>query len=67
MIIQKGKKERPVVDVLNFFIGNLDFPKIKKLNKVFSNMWNLKCENYAVFEQNYTLELFIALKIAVLV
>ena len=67
MIIQKGKKERPVVDVLNFFIGNLDFPKIKKLNKVFSNMWNLNCENYAVFEQNYTLELFIALKIAVLV
>ena len=24
----------------------------------------LKCENYAIFEPNYTLELFIALKIA---
>ena len=35
-------------------------PKIKKLNKVCSNAQ--KCENYASFKQNYTLELFIALK-----
>ena len=53
-----------VVDVIKlFFGGNLDFPKIKKLNKVCSMSEPAqKCENYAIFKQNYTLQLFIALK-----
>ena len=54
----------PVVDVIKLFFGeNLDFPKIKKLNKVCSMSEPAqKCENYAIFKQNYTLQLFIALK-----
>ena len=49
-----------------FFGGNLDFTKIKKLNKVCSNVWTCTkmCENYAILNQNYTLELFIDLKMA---
>ena len=31
-------KRRPVVDFIKLFGGNLDFPKIKKLNKVCSNV-----------------------------
>ena len=30
-----GCKETPVVNGINFFVGNLDSPKIKKLEKVF--------------------------------
>ena len=29
---------RPVVDVIKLFGGNLDFPKVKKLNEVCSNV-----------------------------
>ena len=46
-----------------FFGGNLDFPKSKKLNKVLMSEPAQKCENYeAIFKQNYTPELIIALK-----
>ena len=38
----------------NFFGGNLDFPKIKILKKVCSDVWICtKCENNAIFKQNY--------------
>ena len=52
--------------MLQYFFGwNLNFPKIKKLNTVGSNvctctkMWKL-----CYFKQNYTLELFVAFKMA---
>ena len=46
-----------------FFGGNLDFHKIKKLNKVSFNDWNFtKCENNAILKQNYTQKLFISFK-----
>ena len=56
---------RSVVDVIKHFGENLDFPKVKKLNKlVLMSEPAQKCENYAIFKQNHTLELFIALKSA---
>ena len=39
-------------------LQNLDFPKIKKLKKVYSQ----KCENNVIFKQNYSLKLFISFK-----
>ena len=40
--LENGKMATSVVDVVkNFYGGNLDFPKFKKLNKVCSNV--LKC------------------------
>ena len=40
-------ENRSVVDVIKLFGENLDFPKIKKLNKACSNTEPAqKCENY---------------------
>ena len=51
------------VDVIKlFFGGSLDFPKIKKFNKVCNDVWTCtKMWKLGYFKQNYTLELFIAL------
>ena len=39
-----------VVDVINIFLGNLDFPKFKKLKKsVWISEPALKCENKLLF------------------
>ena len=51
----------PVVDVLSFFGGNLNFPKIKNGKKfVLMSKPALKCENNASLKQIYTLKQFIA-------
>ena len=51
----------PVVNAIKLFWGNLDFPKIKKLNFfVLISEPALKCENNAIFKQNYTLKQIIA-------
>ena len=48
------------------FGGNLDFPKVKKLNKVCSNVWTCsKMWKQCYFKQNNALELFISLKMAI--
>ena len=48
-----------------FFGGNLDFTKFKKWKKfLLMSEPALKCENNAVFNQIYTLKLFIAFKMA---
>ena len=58
------EKEDCKVDVIKLFGANLNFPKIKKFKKVWSETAH-KCENNAaIFKQNYTLELFISFKIA---
>ena len=49
----------------SFFGGNLDFPIIKKVKKVSSDVWTrIKCENNAVLNQNYALKLFTTFKMA---
>ena len=54
-----------VVDVIKIFWGNLDFPKIKTLNKIGSNVWTCtKMWKLCYFKQNFTLELFVAFKTA---
>ena len=53
------------LNFINFFGGNLDFPKIKKLNKDCSNVWtSTKCENNAILKQDNTLKLFNVFKMA---
>ena len=49
----------------NFFGGNLDFPKIMKLNKGCSDVltWT-KMLKQSYFKQNYTLKQFITFKMA---
>ena len=48
-----------------FFGGNLDFPKIKTLAKVYSDDWTCtKMWNQCYFKQNNTLKLLIAFKMA---
>ena len=48
------------------FGANLDFPKIKKLNKGCSNVWTCsKMSKQCYFKQNNALELFISLKMAI--
>ena len=47
------------------FGGTLDFPKIKKLKKVCSDVLaGTKMWKNDIFKQNYTLKLFIAYKMA---
>ena len=47
--------------LVNFFVGNLDFPKFKKLKNVMLMFEPaLNCENVAIFKQNHSLALFIA-------
>ena len=56
-------KIKPVVDVIKLFWGNLDFPKIN-IGKKFVTMSEpaLKCENNAIFKQNYTKNCLFLLK-----
>ena len=49
----------------NFFVGNLDFPKIKKLDKLMSEPAQ-KHENNAIFKQNYTKNCLFPLKYHIL-
>ena len=55
-----------VVNVIKrFFWGNLDFPKIKKLNIACSNVWTCtKMWKQCYFYQSYTKKLFISYKIS---
>ena len=57
--VTQGKKKEKVRNsswcYKTFFGGNLDIPKIKKLNKVCFNVWTCtKYENYSIFKENYT-------------
>ena len=48
-----------------FFGGNLDFPKIKKLKKVCSDVWTCtKMSRQCYFQQNNSLKLLITFKMA---
>ena len=49
-----------------FFWGNVDFPKIKKLKKVCWDVWTCTkmWKHCAIFNQIYTLKLYIAFKMA---
>ena len=66
-----GMITRPGVDVRNHFGGNQDFPKMKALGKVCSDVWTcsagpaLKFENKTIFKQRYTLNLFIVISMFV--
>ena len=54
-----------VVSVIKLFGGNLDFPKIKKLKKIVLMFEPaLKCQDNAIFKQNYSLNFFITFKMA---
>ena len=58
-------KTSPCSWCLNFYGGNLDFPKIKKFKKVWSGVWTCtKMLKQWYFKQNYTLKLFFAFKMA---
>ena len=56
----------PVVDVIKLIFGvNQIYPKLRNWIKFVTKYEPAqKWENYAIFKQNYTLELFIALKMA---
>ena len=57
----------PVVNVMKLFLGNLDFPKIKKLKKfVLMSEPTLECENNAIFKQNYAQNCLFHLKFPIL-
>ena len=55
-------KNAPVVDVIKLFLGNLDFTKIKKFKKLYSDVgMNLhKNMKKSIFNQKCSLKLFIA-------
>ena len=52
---------------MKLFLGNLDFPKIKKLKKfVLMSEPTLECENNAIFKQNYAQNCLFHLKFPIL-
>ena len=56
----------PVVDVIKLFLEEIEiFPKLRNLKKfVLMSEPEQKCENNAVFKQNYTAKLLITFKMA---